>query len=324
MGLVQVGWFRVGWTKALQPSQCLANEGFGAASPETLSWWPWYNNRAVATKSPKPRPKPKPKPRTPVPPPTRPTGTTVAISPGVEILTGPDTFPVVSGEVEQDQSDQSDQSDQPEGDDPYAPPPMDAPESYPGHPKADPVKAIAFTPSNHTPEGRLARRTQAMEMRIRGLSYNEIAARLGISVATAYYDVQRSLVSLGKYNTHLTEQVREVELARLDLATQALMPGVVEGKLGPIEVMLKVMARRAALLGLDADTAKAKGNLPDPQQPLTVLRNMSQDQIEARLAVLRQRTRSARRLAPSEADRIANGRPKPWDPGFGDDQGGGQ
>lgn len=239
----------------------------------------------------------------------------MTISPGVEILTGPITPSEGPDEAKQDQGQAQDH-------DPYAPPPMDVPESYPGHPRADPVKAIAFTPSNDTPEGRLARRTQAMELRIRGLSYSEIAARLGISIATAYYDVQRSLVSLGKYNTHLTEQVREVELARLDLATQALMPGVVEGKLGPIEVMLKVMSRRAALLGLDADAVKAGANLPDPQQPLTVLRNMSQDQIEARLAVLRQRTRSARRLAPSEADRAASGRLRPWDPGFGQSEGG--
>lgn len=188
--------------------------------------------------------------------------------------------------------------------DPYAPPPLDVPHAYPGHPSVNPHVLIHVPVSNDTVEGRLARRSRALELRIQGLSYPEIAVALGtemgksMSVATAYYDVQHSLLSLAKYNTSLAEQVRELEVARLDIATQALMPAVAKGSTQAIDSLLKVMTRRATLLGLDTEMAQVEVQ----DGPMKVIRRMSADQLTDRLEQLRARQAKLRMLGRENAE----------------------
>lgn len=235
--------------------------------------------------------------------PTRPTPKSKAIKkatqeaihlgPGVDILPALSEF---KGWVEDGQ----DKVIEPPAPADYSRPPVaDAPE-YPGHPDADPVMAIATTPHPGTAEGRLARRTAALEMRIQGKGYHEIAALLGVTYKTAYYDVQESLVHLGRYHTHLAEDVRTVELTRLDVMTQALWPAVMKGSTYAIDTALKVMGRRAAMLGLDFkdqmagedSRATVPGRDSHHLKSTGGLHKLSNEELQQRLVALRARVES--------------------------------
>jgi hypothetical protein len=209
----------------------------------------------------------------------------IMVSPGVEILPAESDGPGSTSSFDGGASEPAD----------FGPPPPDHPDSYPGGPNADPVMALAITPHPGTAEGRLARRTKALELRIEGKGYHEIAALLGVTYKTAYYDVQESLVHLGRYHTHLAEDVRTVELARLDVMTQALWPAVLKGSTYHIDTALKVMSRRAAMLGLDFKDQEAgrEATTPVPGRDLHHMRQtahkLSNEELQQRLQVLRAR-----------------------------------
>lgn len=114
------------------------------------------------------------------------------------------------------------------------------------------------------------RRPKALQLRIEGDTYRAIGAKLGVSEATAYQDVKRSLRELNERQAELADELRRLEIERLDdlyneahKVLVAVHPFVSNGRLfdeltddGPklaaIDRMLKVMDRRAKLLGLDA------------------------------------------------------------------------
>lgn len=94
-----------------------------------------------------------------------------------------------------------------------------------------------------------ARRSRALNLRLAGLTYREIADREDVSVRTAYNDVQAALkLTLQEP----ADSVRAQELARLDRMQRSVWPQVLSGDVKAGEYLLKVMDRRARLLGLDA------------------------------------------------------------------------
>lgn len=111
-----------------------------------------------------------------------------------------------------------------------------------------------------------ARANQALELRIAGATYRQIAAQLGVSEKAAYYDVQDELGRLDPVITGKAERLRELENARLDRLHVALAAGIKAGQPGAVLATVRVMERRAKLNGLDAPT-KIAG--PDGQ-PMTV------------------------------------------------------
>jgi hypothetical protein len=111
---------------------------------------------------------------------------------------------------------------------------------------------------SHRPRGedakKRARANQALELRIAGATYRQIAAQLGVSEKAAYYDVQDELGRLDPIIHGQAERLRELEAARLDRLNVALAPGIKAGTPGAIFAAVKVMERRAKLCGLDAPT----------------------------------------------------------------------
>lgn len=95
---------------------------------------------------------------------------------------------------------------------------------------------------------------KALDLRIAGGSYRQIAAQLGVSEKTAYYDVQSALGTLDAANGEKAERLRDLEARRLDLLQVALTPGVRAGQPGAVIAAVRVMERRARLFGLDAAT----------------------------------------------------------------------
>lgn len=97
------------------------------------------------------------------------------------------------------------------------------------------------------------RRAKAIRMKIDGATYTQIAEALGYaSRSAAHMDVKRSLERHVVEEGLAIEAWRELELARLDTLQQAIWPKAMSGDPRAIEAALKILDRRAKLLGLDS------------------------------------------------------------------------
>lgn len=96
------------------------------------------------------------------------------------------------------------------------------------------------------------RRSLALDHRKAGLSYRAIGKKLGISYVQARRDIEAELAILAKERTDKAEEMRQLELERLDMLTNGLEPMAKVGNPGAVNSFLRVMERRAKLLGLDA------------------------------------------------------------------------
>jgi hypothetical protein len=94
------------------------------------------------------------------------------------------------------------------------------------------------------------RRYRALELRKAGMGYAEIAKQLGLSSpGNAYRIVKNALKATYR---EPADDVRKLELERLDRLTMALWKRAQNGEAEAIDRVLKLMDRRAKLLGLDA------------------------------------------------------------------------
>lgn len=123
-----------------------------------------------------------------------------------------------------------------------------------------------------TSKGRIdvaKRRAEALELRRAGLTFQDIADRLGYKHrSAAHKDVQRALEKL---IFEPAQDVLALELSRLDALTQTLWAQARRGDLQAIDRIVKLMNRRAKYLGLDA---------PERHEVITL------DAIEAEIARL--------------------------------------
>ena len=92
---------------------------------------------------------------------------------------------------------------------------------------------------------------EALRLRSEGLTYREIAQRLGINSSTAYRRVENALRAIPADGV---EEMRQLEGERLDKLHAALWERALEGDLSAIDRLLTISARRAKLYGLDAPT----------------------------------------------------------------------
>ncbi|WP_188197233.1 hypothetical protein [Nonomuraea sp. SYSU D8015] len=96
------------------------------------------------------------------------------------------------------------------------------------------------------------RRTQALQMRIAGVSPTLIAERLGYnSPQAASADITAALKRAAKAEGMAAEHLLHLEIGRLDRMMAALWPKVLKGEVQAAETCLKIVNKRASLLGLD-------------------------------------------------------------------------
>jgi DNA-binding CsgD family transcriptional regulator len=95
---------------------------------------------------------------------------------------------------------------------------------------------------------------RALDLRIAGASYRQIAAQLNVSEKTAFYDVQKALGTLDAVNGAKAERLRDLEARRLDVLQVALTAGVRAGDPRAVLAAVRILDRRARLFGLDAPT----------------------------------------------------------------------
>lgn len=95
------------------------------------------------------------------------------------------------------------------------------------------------------------REREALRLRLAGLTYAEIAERLGYSrPASAYVAVQRALAKICPPED--VAALRQLEIQRLDQLLQSRWEKALAGDDAALDRVLRILERKARLLGLDA------------------------------------------------------------------------
>jgi hypothetical protein len=97
------------------------------------------------------------------------------------------------------------------------------------------------------------RKAKAVEMRKLGFTYQKIGDELGVTLSAAHKMVTTALQELNEKAAESAAEVRRLELERLDEWMVRVAKEAQSGNtLGAIDRGLRIQARRAKLLGLDA------------------------------------------------------------------------
>lgn len=91
---------------------------------------------------------------------------------------------------------------------------------------------------------------KALELRKAGVSYQRIAESLGYKDASGAWRAVKA--ALKKTLQEPSDDLRRLEVERLDAALSAVWASVMKGQYGAVDRFLRIQERRARLLGLDA------------------------------------------------------------------------
>lgn len=103
---------------------------------------------------------------------------------------------------------------------------------------------------------KLEHQRQALELRRAGLGYEAIGAKIGLGKSQAHRLVVAALAEARAQVTANVDDLRSEELSRLDAMLTGLWPSARNGAGAAVDRVLKIMERRARLLGLDAPERK--------------------------------------------------------------------
>ena len=103
-------------------------------------------------------------------------------------------------------------------------------------------------PSRITPEV-LQREAEVIRLRREGLTWDMIAQKVGYSDASGAHRAYEAACKRIIYSEVV--EIRNIEQDRLDIAQSAIWSDVLQGDLPAINTLIKIMDRRAKLLGLD-------------------------------------------------------------------------
>ena len=99
-------------------------------------------------------------------------------------------------------------------------------------------------------------RRKAVDLRIKGYSFGDIATELGVSRTQAFRLVQGALKVHNRRLAEKAEELIRVEEERLDRAVKGLMKKVDAGDTRAAEVLVRISESRRKLHGLDAPEKK--------------------------------------------------------------------
>jgi hypothetical protein len=100
---------------------------------------------------------------------------------------------------------------------------------------------------------RLERDTKAVELRTAGADYDTIAQRLGYGSRSHAFEAVNNL--LKERATEPAAELRQMEADRLDKLMLAHWSAATKGDIKKTEIVLRLMQRRAELLGLNRPVA---------------------------------------------------------------------
>lgn len=93
------------------------------------------------------------------------------------------------------------------------------------------------------------RRKKALALRLTGATLQEIADHNGTAVSTVHSDIDRALGDIPRQEA---DALRAQEVERLDRLQRAIWGKALQGDLPTIDRVLRIIDRRAKMLGLDA------------------------------------------------------------------------
>ena len=93
---------------------------------------------------------------------------------------------------------------------------------------------------------------KVLKLRHDGYTNEQCARQLGISPLRVSVILDEAIQQLQGDSTKHAAAIRELELLRLDAATQQVMPRIENGDTSAINALLKIQDRRAKYLGLDS------------------------------------------------------------------------
>ncbi len=112
----------------------------------------------------------------------------------------------------------------------------------------------------------LEKQMQALELRKAGVSYVRIAEVLGYASGSGAHKAVAS--ALKKTLQEPADDLRTLEIERLDAMLSAIWASVKQGQYGAIDRAIKIMERKAKLLGMDAPT---KHDVTSDGEPLKII-----------------------------------------------------
>lgn len=101
------------------------------------------------------------------------------------------------------------------------------------------------------------RETKAFELRKGGATYAQIATALGVTRQGAHKMIKRTMAELSALAEEDAEEVRRMEIERLDAMLLGLWEKARRGHEGAVDRVLRIMQRRSDMLGLDAPKRSA-------------------------------------------------------------------
>lgn len=134
--------------------------------------------------------------------------------------------------------------------------------------------------------GTAENQARALELRLAGRTYRDVASAMGVSVSTVHHYVHDAIAAVTK---EPATAVVELELARLDAMLFGCWEDARTGDERKAALVLRIMERRASLLGLDAPKAVVQPSIhdhPDVQRFMARLRSVLRDEHPAAWAAV--------------------------------------
>src|SRR3954452_13686313 len=126
---------------------------------------------------------------------------------------------------------------------------------------------VAMAGTSRAPEADEARRAEALSYRIQGYTYRQIGKMLGLSHEAARNIIHRAINDLATSSAETAEEVRRIEIERLDMMVQKAMQ-IMDSSEDP-KVVLAAMDRLMSLSSLRFDLFGLKGASAPPEMPIT-------------------------------------------------------
>jgi len=115
------------------------------------------------------------------------------------------------------------------------------------------------------------RKLKALELRKEGNTFQQIGDALGISKQNAHKHVMTALTAMNEQIAAEAEVMRTLELERLDKLWFAMYRQATQGNQGAVDRCIRIMERRAKLLGLDAaERMKLEHETITPPEPIAM------------------------------------------------------
>jgi len=131
-------------------------------------------------------------------------------------------------------------------------------------------------------------RAKALELRKSGASYRQIGEALGVTMQRAHQLVMDELDRLAQLRLGNADELRRLELERLEMGALAIVTKVKQGNVECVKVWVRISESRRKLLGLDAPI-KLEATGPDggPIELAAVdLRGLSTDELRTLRSLL--------------------------------------